>query len=51
MTLRKIAEPIIPCMSTEHNPPKNIYLEAGTYEHICPSCGKKIIFTVPLVTF
>lgn len=50
MGLRKIAEPIIPCTSPEHNPPMHRYYEPGTYEYTCPVCGKKIVFTVPLIT-
>jgi hypothetical protein len=47
--LRKIKDAEKPCFHPEHNPPMYIYLEAGTYEYICPSCGKVTIFTVPLI--
>jgi hypothetical protein len=50
-SLRKIKNAEKPCFHPEHNPPMHIYLEAGTYEYICPSCGKVTIFTVPLITF
>lgn len=40
----------IPCLSTEHNPPMHIVLDAGEYEYVCPSCGKITKFTVPLIT-
>lgn len=51
--MRKIAEPKQNeiCMNPEHKPPMHIYLTPGTYEHVCPSCGHKTIFTVPLITF
>ena len=46
--LRKIsgAEPA-PCMHPEHEPPMFIVLEPGVYEHTCPGCGRKVVFTVP----
>lgn len=34
------------CRDREHNPPNMIVYEDGVYEHTCPSCGNKIIFTV-----
>ncbi len=55
MPLRKIGEaprfpsaPSIPagCQSPEHNPPNMIVLEPGVYEHTCPACGAKQVFTV-----
>jgi len=48
--LRKIADAKEPCLSNEHYPPNNIHLEPGTCEYICPSCGERSEFTVPLVT-
>jgi hypothetical protein len=48
--LRKIADVKEPCLSNEHYPPNNIHLDPGTYEYICPSCGERMEFTVPLVT-
>lgn len=46
--LRKIANPPPPpCRSPEHDPPRMIVLEPGTYEYTCPLCGKVQIFTVP----
>jgi hypothetical protein len=51
MSLRKIAEPWGGiCYHPEHNPPGMIVLEPGTYEHTCPGCGAKMVFTVPRVT-
>lgn len=44
--LRKIADFPMPCRSSEHNPPNMIVLEPGTYEHTCPQCGHKTVFTV-----
>lgn len=38
------------CTHPEHNPPTHMYLSPGIYEHVCPGCGGKIIFTVPAVT-
>jgi hypothetical protein len=38
------------CRHPEHNPPTMIVLEPGLYEHECPSCGRKVQFTVPLRT-
>jgi hypothetical protein len=35
-----------PCLSTEHNPPSHMVLQPGTYEYICPSCGRKTVFHV-----
>lgn len=46
---RKIKDAELPCMHPEHNPPSHMVYEPGTYEHTCPSCGKSMIFTVPLV--
>jgi hypothetical protein len=37
------------CRHPEHKPPMHIVLEPGTYEHTCPACGNKTIFTVPLI--
>ena len=34
------------CNHPEHNPPKFRIYEEGTYEHECPSCGNKQVFTV-----
>lgn len=46
----KIKEPETICLDREHEPASMKYREAGTYEHTCPSCGKKTVFEVPLVT-
>lgn len=48
--LRKIRA-IKPCLDPAHNPPSHLYLEAGEYEWTCPSCGKKVEFVVPSITF
>ena len=50
MTLRKIADPVYPCRSLDHDPPGMIVLPPGTYEHTCSACGRRVVFTVPLVT-
>lgn len=46
---RKIADAPIPCHSSEHNPPSHMVFPPGTYEHTCPSCGKRTVFTVDQV--
>ena len=46
MSLRKIADEKLPCLSPEHNPPGKIVLDPGTYEHTCDQCGHKVVFTV-----
>ena len=47
---RKIAEPPPPpCRDLQHDPAGMIVRDPGTYEHICPSCGKRQIFTIPQV--
>jgi hypothetical protein len=38
------------CMHPEHNPAMLRVYEPGTYEHICPACGAKMVFTVPRIT-
>ena len=44
---RKIADaPPPPCRCPGHNPPGMMVWEPGTYEHTCPDCGQKQIFTV-----
>jgi len=39
-----------PCTHPEHNPPSHMVFQPGRYEHTCPSCGKKTVFTVPSIT-
>jgi len=39
----------LPCMDPDHNPPNNMYYSPGTYEHECPSCHEKVVFTVPYI--
>lgn len=34
------------CMSSEHNVPMFISLKPGTYEHTCPNCGQRTVFSV-----
>ena len=34
------------CRDPEHSPPTMISLPPGTYEHVCPSCGQKIVVVV-----
>lgn len=46
----KISEPKPVCNHPEHNPPSHMVFTPGTYKHVCPSCGKEVIFDVPQVT-
>lgn len=47
MPTKKIAdEPPMPCRHPEHKPPSMRVFELGTYEHTCPACGQKTVFTV-----
>ena len=47
MPTRKIADsPPRPCRHPDHNPPGMRVFKPGTYEHTCPACGKKLVFTV-----
>ena len=39
-----------PCLHPEHNPPTNIVLDPGVYEHECPSCGHSQIVTIGRIT-
>jgi hypothetical protein len=34
------------CTHKEHNPPTHVTLPPGTYEHDCPGCERRTIFTV-----
>ena len=51
MPTRRIDDPKdtwrgLPCRHPEHRPPGMRVFEPGTYEHICPACGKKTVFVV-----
>lgn len=35
-----------PCRNPNHDPPQHIVLEPGVYEHTCPGCGQKQVFTI-----
>lgn len=35
------------CRSTQHLPATMVVRSPGTYEHTCPNCGFRTIFTVP----
>lgn len=35
-----------PCAHPEHNPPSLMVFSPGVYEHECPSCHKKVVFSV-----
>ena len=43
---RKIADILNPCTHPEHNPPSMRVYESGIYEHVCPGCGARQVFTV-----
>ena len=47
---RKIRDIKPLCLHPEHKPPKYCVFEPGEYEHICPGCGYKTIFTVPRIS-
>ena len=34
------------CLSPEHNPPAHMVYRPGVYEHVCPACGRKVVFPV-----
>ena len=34
------------CRHPEHKPASHIVLQPGVYEHECPACGAKQVFTV-----
>lgn len=52
MPTRKIADSPLTkmCRHPEHNPPGMQVFEPGTYEHTCPGCGHKMVFTVAGMT-
>lgn len=49
MNTRKISDLPEMCRHPEHNPPTHMVYEPGVWEHICPSCGNRIVFTVSSV--
>lgn len=49
MPTRKIGDVPFACTDHEHNPPSHAVFEPGVYEHICPTCGHKTVFTVTRV--
>ncbi len=48
MTLRKIAPApwLRTCRHPEHDPPRHVVLSPGVWEHTCPGCGHRTVFTV-----
>lgn len=44
--IRKLADLPEPCLSPEHGVPTHMVVAPGIYEHICPSCGHRTVFTV-----
>lgn len=48
--IKKIADLPDPCFHPGHNPPGNIVLPPGVYEHTCPACLRKTTFTVSRTT-
>lgn len=49
MTLKKISEAKMPCMSPSHEVPAHMALTPGTYEWTCIACGEKTTFEIPLI--
>ena len=49
---RKIGEPSkeAQCLHPGHKIPSLMVFEPGTYEHVCPACGHRRVFRVPLRT-
>lgn len=46
MPIRKInTTKFSPCFDLDHEPPTHMVFEPGMYEHTCPSCKRKIVFT------
>lgn len=44
---RKIADASpLPCIDRQHSPPSMQVFSPGTWEHTCPSCGTRTVFTV-----
>lgn len=41
----------LPCQHPEHFQAKHIVREPGIYEHTCPACGQRFVFSVPVVTY
>jgi len=39
-----------PCYDRDHDPPSHMVWPPGTYEHVCPSCGKTVRFTVARIS-
>ena len=48
---RRIGPPKPPCTAPEHNPAAHRVYRPGTYEHVCPICGNRMVFTVKGVTY
>lgn len=48
MPTKKIGNvsPFHTCLHPEHGPPSMRVFDPGVYEHTCPACGKKTVFTV-----
>lgn len=45
---RKIADAKLPCMAPDHDPPTGYCYEPGaTYEHVCSSCRRRVVFHGP----
>ena len=43
---RKIADLPPACSHPKHLPPSLRVYSDGVYEHVCPGCGNRIVFTV-----
>jgi hypothetical protein len=51
MATKKMGDLPNSCRSPEHNPPHHVSLPNGVYEHTCPKCGAKQVFTVARPTW
>jgi hypothetical protein len=46
MPTKKIGELPKGCSSPAHDPPMHMHFSLGVYEHECPRCHTKVVFTV-----
>lgn len=51
MPTKKIADLPRVCRHPEHNPPNMMVYIDGVWEHVCPACGVRQMFTVSKPTF
>ena len=46
MPTKKIADLPRVCRHPEHNPPNMMVYQDGVWEHVCPACGARKVFTI-----